>query len=122
LGAAFDDKSFQSGRGVAQGGVAVLDDVLELLVGVASEEGRALERPADVLTIPARSISGATSSPPTTTWHTPSSSIGWSIRRERRTSNTSGLQEVLRLGTIPESPKIAAGIVQKISPHQKNYN
>src|SRR5215471_16298750 len=45
LGAAFDDKSFQSGGGVAQGGVAVLDDGLELLVDVASEEGSTLERP-----------------------------------------------------------------------------
>ena len=49
LGAAFDNKSFQSGRSVAQGGVAVLDDVLELLVELpprkaARSSGRSLAR------------------------------------------------------------------------------
>lgn len=45
LGAAFDDKSFQSGRGVAKGGIADLDDILEFLVEVSLEKPRSLERP-----------------------------------------------------------------------------
>src|SRR5215467_4703340 len=40
LGAALDHEGLDP-----RCGVAVLDDVLELLVGVASEKGRALERP-----------------------------------------------------------------------------
>jgi hypothetical protein len=45
LGAALDHEGLDPRCGVAEGGVAILDDVVELLVGVASEEGRALERP-----------------------------------------------------------------------------
>jgi hypothetical protein len=43
IGAALDDEGFDPGRRVAEGGALGLDDVLELLVCICIEEGRALE-------------------------------------------------------------------------------
>src|SRR5262249_6073 len=45
IGASLDDVRLKTGRGVAKGAAAALDDVLELLTSVSLEEGCPLKRP-----------------------------------------------------------------------------